>query len=126
MGSETELVLRLSREGHKAWHVHGAVVEHLVREEQFKKGLVFQRAIRLGRGMQRLFPDDELWMGIPRHLFRDLPKEGLRMVAAWVTLRRETLFRSHWRFNYHRGQVIEARIIARAQRKQAQSSPVID
>src|SRR5208337_1912563 len=46
MGSETELTLRLSRQGQQAWHVRGAVVEHLIREAQMKKAWVFQRAIR--------------------------------------------------------------------------------
>jgi glycosyltransferase involved in cell wall biosynthesis len=117
MGSETELVLRLTRQGHRAWHVHGAVVEHLVREEQLKKRWILQRAIRFGRGMHRLVPNKKLWIGIPRHLFRDLPKEGLLMAAAWVTLRREALFRSHWRFNFLRGQAIEARILFRQHRR---------
>ena len=39
MGSETELVLRLSRHGHKAWHVHGARVEHFIRQGQLERGV---------------------------------------------------------------------------------------
>jgi len=87
-------------------HVHGAVVEHLVREEQLDRDWILQRAIRFG-GNASLVPDNKLWMGIPRKLFRDLTKEGILMAAAWVTRRHEALFRLHWRFNYRRGQVIE-------------------
>ena len=50
MGSETELLLRLSRQGHKAWHVQGAVVEHLVRKEQLNKAWILQRAIGYRHG----------------------------------------------------------------------------
>jgi glycosyltransferase involved in cell wall biosynthesis len=31
MGSETELLQRLKRQGHKAWHVQEAVIEHFIR-----------------------------------------------------------------------------------------------
>jgi glycosyltransferase involved in cell wall biosynthesis len=109
MGSETELLLRLSRQGHRGWHVPKAVVEHFVREEQLKKAWILQRAIRFGRGQYRLSPPPKLWIGIPRHLFRDIPKEGLRLVAARLALRKEALFRSRWRFNYLLGLAIEAR-----------------
>jgi glycosyltransferase involved in cell wall biosynthesis len=117
MGSETELVLRLGRKGHQAWHVADAVVEHFIREKQLNKAWVLQRAIRYGRGQYRLSPAEEvnhrkLWMGIPRHLFRDIPKEAVLMAAEWISLRQEALFRRHWRFNFLRGQAIEARILA--------------
>ena len=112
MGSETELVLRLASQGHKAWHVNAAVVEHLVRAEQLDKAWIMQRAVRLGRGRHRCWPNPKLWMGLPRHLFRDIPKEGLSIAAAWVSFRQEALFRSRWRFNTLLGEAIEARIRA--------------
>jgi L-malate glycosyltransferase len=121
MGSETELVLRLSRQGHKAWYVQAAKVEHLVRVEQLEKSWVLRRAICLGRGRHRWWQNPRLWIGIPRHLFRDIPKEILRMAAAWVTFRREARFRSRWRFNTLIGEAIEARCLARERRVQAQS-----
>jgi glycosyltransferase involved in cell wall biosynthesis len=123
MGSETELLLRLGREGYGAWYVSGAVVEHLIRQEQLNKSWVMQRAIRYGRGHYRLFGADgtfagRLWMGVPRHLFRDIPKAGVFAIWAWICRRRETLFRSRWDFNFLRGQAIEARAIARSQEMQ--------
>jgi L-malate glycosyltransferase len=120
MGSETELVLRLSRQGHKAWHVQGAVVEHFIRETQLSKEWVLQRAIRLGRGRQRMSPNVKLWMGVPRHLVRDIPKEGLIMAAAWVSFRQDALLRSRWRFNILRGKAIEAHTLSRERRAEAQ------
>jgi L-malate glycosyltransferase len=121
MGSETELLVRLSRAGHDAWHVRGAVVEHLVREEQMKKDWVLQRAIRWGRGRYRMSPNVKKWMGVPRHLFRDIPKERFLMAAAWISFRRDALFRSRWRLNILRGIASEARVMARERRAQAQS-----
>ena len=125
MGSETELLLRLCDQRHKAWHVHGAVVEHLVRAEQMDEAWVMQRAIRFGRGRQRISPEPKLWMGIPRRLFLDIPKAGLRMAAARMLLQRETFFRSRWYFNYFCGHAIEARILARERRARAQSCPEV-
>ena len=125
MGSETELLLRLSQQGHKAWHVAGAVVEHFVRKAQISKEWVLQRAIRWGRGRQRMSPDVKSCMGIPRHLFRDFPKEGLLMAVAGVSFRQDALFRSRWRFNILRGKAIEARILARERRTQARPAPEV-
>jgi glycosyltransferase involved in cell wall biosynthesis len=116
MGSETEFVLRLARQGHNAWHVRGAVVEHFIRQEQLKKAWVLERAIRYGRGQFRLLPSVELCMGVPRSLFREFPKEMLLMAAAWAFLGQEALFRSRWRFNMLRGSAIEARKLARERR----------
>lgn len=125
MGSERELLLRLSDQGHKAWYVRGAVVEHLVRAEQMDKAWVMQRAIRFGRGIHRLSRNPKLWWGMPRHLFRDIPKEVFRIAVAWVFFRREALFRARWWFNFWRGQAIEARIQARERRTQAQAGPEV-
>ena len=123
MGSETELVLRLGSQGHKAWHVHGAVVEHLVRAEQLNKAWIMQRAVRFGRGQQHWSPNPRLWLGVPRHLFRDLPKEALLMAAACASFRQDAIFRARWRFNYLLGIGIEARLLARQKRPQAQPDP---
>lgn len=122
MGSETELILRLNRQGHGAWHVPGAVVEHFVRKEQLSQSWVLQRAIRWGRGRQRMSQDVKLWFGMPRHLFRDIPKEAFVMAAAWVSFRPEALLRSRWRLNILRGKAIEARTLAR-ERDQRSGSP---
>jgi glycosyltransferase involved in cell wall biosynthesis len=118
MGSETELVLRLCRQGHTAWHVPTAVVDHLIRKSQLKTSWVAQRGVRYGRGHYRLFyckevPASKLWMGIPRHLFRDIPKEALVMSAAWALLKPEPRFRSRWRLNFLCGLAIEARVLTR-------------
>jgi glycosyltransferase involved in cell wall biosynthesis len=117
-GGDTELTRRLHQLGHNAWHVHRAVVEHFIRKEQLEKAWVMQRAIRHGRGEYRLGHAEEvtsrkLLLGTPRYLYRELYKEVREMTKAWLMRRREDLFRSHWRFNYVRGQIREARALSR-------------
>lgn len=126
MGSETELVLRIGRQGHKAWFVRGAVVEHFIRKEQLRKAWVLQRARRYGRGQYRLSvlagDSAKLFMGIPRFLFVEIFKKAVRVIIASVSFRREALFRSIWLLNFRRGQLIEARILAREQSARGQSA----
>jgi glycosyltransferase involved in cell wall biosynthesis len=125
MGSETELLLRLGRQGHQAWHVERAVVEHFIQAAQLNKAWVAKRAIRFGRGQYRLFGVPELskfrlCMGIPRYIFRDIFKFGLLTAAAWISFREDTFIRSFWRFNYLLGEAMEAGRLARAPGVQAQ------
>ncbi len=122
MGSETEILLRLGRQGQKAWFTPGAVVEHLIRREQMTQPWVLHRAIRWGRGQYRLSAQVKSWMGIPRHLFRDVPKEIIRMGTAWLTFNPGARFRARWRLNVLRGKAIEARITARERNTQQQSA----
>jgi len=118
MGSETELVKRLEIEGHKAWYVTGAVVEHFISEFHMNKSWVMKRAIRYGRGQYRLLHKGEsinrkTWIGIPRSLFRQIIMHGIDIAITWMSFKEEKLFRSRWRFNYQLGQLIEARVIFR-------------
>lgn len=122
MGSETELLVRLERQGYKAWHVQNAVVEHFIRKEQMEKSWVLQRAVRYGRGRFRMSLNVKLWKGIPRHLFRDIPREGMLIVAAWISFRQKALFQAQWRFNTLRGMASEARTMARERQAQSQSA----
>lgn len=123
MGSETELVLRLGRLGHKAWHVQHSVVEHFVREEQLEMEWVMQRAVRFGRGQYRLFHANventaRRWPAVPLYLWRKMLKQGALMALARVTSQNELFFRASWRFNYFWGEATEARILAREGRGQ--------
>jgi glycosyltransferase involved in cell wall biosynthesis len=114
MGSETELVLRLGRQGHKAWYIPSAVVEHFIRAEQLRKSWVFGRALRYGRGQYRLYgpvqaEDTRLLLGVPRYLYRKILKQTVLVLSNAILFRRESLFRARWRFNFFRGQIAEAR-----------------
>lgn len=117
MGSETELLLRLSREGHRAWHVKDAVIEHFVRREQLDEDWVLRRAIRWGRGRHRMAQGVPLWLGIPRHLFRDLPAAGVAMAAAHASRNPEALLRARWDFNILVGKLREARAMTSERRE---------
>jgi len=119
-GGDTEMTRRLESLGHRAWHAHAAVVEHIIRKEQLDKSWVLRRAIRHGRGEFRLGQTDEIasrkmLFGSPRYLYRKLYRETREMTKAWLMRKQEDLFRSHWRFNYIRGQIQEARALSRGQ-----------
>lgn len=122
MGSETELVVRLCRAGHKAWYTKTSLVEHFIRKEQLTKEWVLLRAIRWGRGRFRISPHQKLWFGVPRFLFRDLPKELALMALARLAFRRDALFNARWRFNTLRGMAIEARKMSHAPNEQMSRS----
>jgi glycosyltransferase involved in cell wall biosynthesis len=116
MGGETDFVVRLTGQGHKAWHVPGAVVEHFIRKEQLKSSWIRKRAVRYGRGFYRMFclhqlDNAKLWIGVPRHLFRDILEEGLHLGTSFLRLDREAAFRSSWQLNFLIGHAIEARAL---------------
>lgn len=115
MGSETELMLRLSQRGHKAWHVATAVVEHLIRDYQLRQSWVFKRAIRYGRGQFRLdyarkYRPYPCWFGVPRTFFRQIFDQEKMIIKAWLRSDDRELFCASWRRNFLWGQVIEARL----------------
>lgn len=115
MGSETELTLRLSRQGYTAWHVQNAVVEHFIRDSQMRKSWVLKRAIRYGRGRFRLDYVEKSgaarsWFGIPRRFLREIYQEEKMIVRAWLRSNERELFSARWKRNYLWGHVIEARL----------------
>ncbi len=123
MGSETELVRRLLREGHAAWHVHDAVVEHFISTDQLSEGWILRRAVRFGRGQYLLNQAGQeiapvTWWGIPRYMFRALGEHAIAVIRSWILRDLEGLFHARWQFNFARGQVIEARLLARGPRQQ--------
>lgn len=122
MGSETELALRMGLQGHKAWHVRKAVVEHFVRKDQINKSWVLQRAIRFGRGRFRLSqaPDAvgvSCYLGIPVNLFLWLSKKGIKRAIARLSFNEQARFAAQWEFNYVFGHIIEAYAIRREWRR---------
>ena len=116
MGSETEMVLRLGRLGHKAWHVESAIVEHYIREEQLHKDWVMKRGVRFGRGQYRLYstanPETRL-PPVPLTLWRKMLKQAALMGLARMTFQEEMYFRANWRLSCFLGEAREARVLAR-------------
>jgi len=118
MGSETELTLRLDREGHKAWFVPSAIVEHFIRGDQMHKSWVLKRAIRYGRGTFRLrdimtnseTDRSRLEVPVPPRLFRKVVRQAMRVVRAWLRADEQELFSARWKLNWLWGQLIEERV----------------
>jgi glycosyltransferase involved in cell wall biosynthesis len=76
-GLETELVLRLAREGRQCWHAREVVVGHIIESKQLTPAWLLQRAYNHGLGTIRLFGDhysqpSRPLLGLPRRLFRQL------------------------------------------------------
>lgn len=113
MGGETEFVQRLARQGHKAWHVQRAVVQHYIRDYQMQKSWLLKRAIRFGRGQFRLsrweqpceFPE---WPAVAVRLAPRICRRIVRIVAAWLAAREEDLFTAQRELNFNRGILLEA------------------
>lgn len=120
MGSETELLIRLGRQGHSAWHVRDAVVEHFIREKQMKQPWVLGRAIRFGRGRFRISQgaaptEVRCWFGVPLPLLSNLSRKVVKRAIASVRFNDQARFIAHWNFNYILGHIIEARALRREQ-----------
>jgi L-malate glycosyltransferase len=118
MGSETELLQRLKRQGHKAWHVQEAVVEHFIRDYQMEKSWVLKRAIRFGRGQLYLSKAAEptaapSWLGVPSCYFLRMIKRWIRIAAAWLKSDEQELLVARWELNYLWGYIVEARHLRR-------------
>jgi glycosyltransferase involved in cell wall biosynthesis len=117
-GGDTELTRRLESLGHRAWHVHDAIVEHFVRQEQLDLAWVMRRATRHGRGEFRLGQIHELasrrvLFGAPRYLYRQQLREALSVALAWMSRNEGDLLQSRWRHNFIRGQIQEARAVSK-------------
>lgn len=117
-GSETEFVRRLGKHKYASWHVHGAEVEHFIRNYQLRKSWILGRAIRYGRGQYRLNQAARsippvLWFGAPRYLFRQILEETVNVVKCMLRFDEERLFRARWDWNYSCGNILEARILYR-------------
>jgi glycosyltransferase involved in cell wall biosynthesis len=115
MGSETELTQRLGQQGHRAWHVPTAVVEHLIRDYQLHQSWVLNRAIRFGRGQFRLdymrkYRPYPCWFGVPRTFFRQIFEQQGMIIKAWLTTDHQGRFSASWRRNFLWGHVVEARL----------------
>jgi len=116
MGSETEFVKRLIRAGFLAWHCRGAVVEHFIPRSHMRTSWILSRAVRFGRGKYRIGvlergPLGVRWLGVPRHIFREMIVQQVRILTALLGFDREKLFSARWQFHYLWGQAIEARIM---------------
>ena len=72
MGSETEFVMRMEREGFKSVYLPNALVYHQIRPEQMKFSWLKKRAFRAGLGQANSDKTilSETILGVPRYIFR--------------------------------------------------------
>ena len=113
MGSETEFVNRLASQGHTAWHVRNAQVEHFIRDFQMTSSWIMGRAIRFGRGLYRMGSNERstempTWLGVPRYLFKEVLRQSALLSKNLLTFHSEEAFRARWDLNVVRGQIIES------------------
>jgi L-malate glycosyltransferase len=110
MGSETELVLRLRRQGHKSWHVQSAHVEHCIEADHLDVGWVLRRAVKFGRGQYRLNRlSDPSSARIPLLIVPRILKRAVRIALGPVASSSEQLFKARWELNCLWGEAVEAR-----------------
>jgi len=123
MGSETELLLRLMRQGVGVIYVPGASVVHVVQPAQLTTGALLRRAFRSGRSAVRLGWDIEVVrpgrrqiLGAPRYLWRMTAQACFRCAVRLPAGRRASL-REGLRVAYLLGCLHEyrSRGVARAQ-----------
>jgi glycosyltransferase involved in cell wall biosynthesis len=113
MGSESELLERLGRLGHKAWHAQSAVVEHFVRDFQLEESWALRRAIRHGRGSYRLQYATMATPPWPLYVVPRIIKRLLRIAKASLVSDKKGAFCARCDLNYLWGYLVEARLMRR-------------
>lgn len=112
MGSESELLLRLEKDGYKAWYCKNAVVQHIIRPSQMTQDWILSRAIRMGRGQYRLnydsFKSRYSVHGISPGLLLDVIKRFWDAGKAKLFGDEKAFFKERWRLNYRFGCAMEA------------------
>ncbi|MDY0222959.1 MAG: glycosyltransferase [Desulfobacterium sp.] len=87
MGSETEFLLRMEREGNNAVWLPNALVYHQIREDQLTRKWLTSRAYKNGKSNAVLNTDVSnctlIW-GIPKYLFRQVVEFYLEYL--WATI----------------------------------------
>lgn len=114
-GSEAELSLRLATAGHRAWHCHEAVVEHMIRSHQMTEEWILRRARRYGRGEYKLSAHTDRsavvpFLGVPARLASSLARSAIRLGLARMRRDRKAIFTARWTWNLLLGKVKEARL----------------
>jgi hypothetical protein len=125
MGSEAELVERLTRDGHKRWWIAENQVEHIIRPDQLTLESMLGRAMRSGRGLFRLRPPaiEAHLFGLPRWAFRVMFQHGAAAVKNRIFRAKTKYFYHRWYWNYYKGFLMEAEA---AKKKQRQAAPAPD
>jgi glycosyltransferase involved in cell wall biosynthesis len=119
MGSETDFIKRMVREGHKTWYSENAIVKHQIRSSQMTADFVLERAMRFGRGWYRIWAKQIAGSPAPSRTTRYLLRYVLirfQIIIQAVHVARlkragdsDQLLKRRWWLNYYRGKAIEGR-----------------
>jgi len=118
MGSETEFIARMARQGYKLWHCPQSVVYHIIRPYQMDREWVLKRATRFGRGKYRMWAIHALnvpiFLRLPKFLVRQaiigvqILRQAVRVVIARISGNPHKIFRAYWWWNYYIGKAMES------------------
>jgi glycosyltransferase involved in cell wall biosynthesis len=107
MGEDSEIVLRLSRRGVKAYRCGDAVVKHFVPASSMTEAWVQKRAERLGYGMPAVFPEEvppgPRLVGVPLGTWLESANWALRSALLYPLPSSRLRFWAIWKHNYMRG-----------------------
>ncbi|HEV7719093.1 MAG TPA: glycosyltransferase [Arsenicitalea sp.] len=107
MGEDSEIVLRLSRRGVKAYRCGDAMVKHFVPASSMTEKWVQNRAERLGYGMPAVFPEEvppgPRIMGVPIKTWLESANWGLRSALLYPLPPSKLRFWAIWKLIYMRG-----------------------
>ena len=114
MGNETDLLMRLARNGVRSWFVPGAKVHHFIRKEQLELGWIFRRAINFGRGqclkvVKAGNSACPVFLGVPRYLLKRVFIQVFAAIKAGLFLQRPELVRAVWQLMFLKGFMEESR-----------------
>jgi L-malate glycosyltransferase len=127
MGSETELIRRLARDGYKVWCCERAVVEHLIPRANMEVSWILKRAERWGRARARLDACDRpdlgpIWMGIPRWAYRSFAQALRDLVFGLVVGDAAKVLQARWTLHEVRGGVAEVRSMLKSRPRERRST----
>lgn len=107
MGEDSEIVLRLARQGVKTYRCANAVVHHWIPASSVSEEWVQRRAERLGYGMPALFPEQvpsgPKVNSVPLKTWLESLNWGARALIFQYTPRSRLRFWAIWKRNYMRG-----------------------
>ncbi len=120
MGSETEFLLRMAKQGHQAYWVNEAEVEHIIRDHQLTIDWISARAFRYGRARLRneqvkLIQERSVpcIFGVPRWIWRKYIVARLQTLTSRFYSNSAKNAQTIWRYGELRGMIFEAKSIQR-------------
>ncbi|NHN36726.1 glycosyltransferase family 2 protein [Pseudomaricurvus alcaniphilus] len=113
MGSEVEFTCRIAEAGYKSWYLKEAVVGHIIRPNQIKRGWVVKRAYRFGRlaylrKQQEEGYNKNLIKGVPRWKYGAVMYSTIKSFYFRMIGNQAACFQADWDRQYHLGYISAA------------------